>query len=326
MPALAHVKWFSKFSFAHKPLTIPEIFSPLFVSLLAGSILIIGALVFIDDQITRLTWYRSFSQKLGRFAGKSDLIIRIAVGAVLLLSWQSGSLLVPELSIYNPWLEFSQLILAIAILSNRFTVYAGYGIASLYVFAAFKFGLIHLMDYAYLCGAAYYLIVSGASGKKKRATAIPALYASVGFSLCWVALEKVVYPNWGLQILESKPFLTLGFAPDLFLTLAAFAEFMLGFMLIVCLLQRPIALAITVLFVSTTLVFGKIEFVGHAIVHAALIVFLLQGAGATFQNAYNLLQKTQPTYRICCAQFFDRISKHAGRLRRCSIEPVQPGT
>lgn len=247
--------------------------------------------MFFDDQITKFSWYRSFSQKLGRFAGKSDLIIRVATGAVLLLSWQSGSLLVPELSIYNSWLEFSQLILAIAILSNRYTVYAGYGLAALYVLACFNFGIIHLLDYAYLPGAAYYLVVSGSKERKKRASALPALYASVGFSLCWVSLEKVVYPFWGLQILEAKPFLTLGFDPNLFLMLAAFAEFVLGFLLIVCLLQRPIALAITILFISTTLVFGKLEFIGHAIVHAALIVFLLQGAGATFRTPITFFKR-----------------------------------
>ena len=283
-PVLAHVKWFSSFSFTHEPLTLREIFSPLFLSLLASCLVVIGALVFIDDRITRLSWYHKFSRQLSTHASKSNLIVRIATGAVLLLSWQSGALLVPELQVYNTWIEFIQLTLAIAILSNRYVKIAGYGLICLYVFAFFKYGAIHLLDYAYLLGAGYYLTVSDSPNRKKRASALPALYASVGFSLCWVALEKIVYPDWGIQILSQNPFLTLGFPPDLFLIFAAFVEFILGFLLIVCLLQRPIALAITLLFISTTLVFGKLEFIGHAIVHAALIVFILQGTGNTFRT------------------------------------------
>ncbi|MFK7843723.1 MAG: hypothetical protein AB8G77_00375, partial [Rhodothermales bacterium] len=184
-----------------------------------------------------------------------------------------------------------QLTLAILILSNRYTRYAGYGLIGLYLFAFIKFGSLHLLDYTYLLGAGYYLTVFNSENKKKRATGLPALYSSVGFSLCWVALEKIVYPDWGIQILQENPFLTFGFDFGLFLTMAAFVEFILGFLLIVCLLQRPIALIITLVFISTTLVFGKLEFIGHAIVHAALIVFLLQGPGATFRTPITFFKR-----------------------------------
>ncbi len=291
LPALAHVKWFSTFSFTQKPLTLPEIFSPLFLTLLLSCVAVIGALVFVDDRITRLGWYTWFSQRLGRYALKSDLIVRVAVGAVLLLSWQSGTLLVPELVVNSAWIEFIQLTLAIMILANRYTAYAGLGLTGLYLFAFITFGTIHMLDYTYLLGAGYYLMVSSSFNKKKRASALPALYASVGFSLCWVALEKIVYPDWGLQILNANPQLALGFDPALFLQMSAFVEFILGFLLIVCLLQRPIALIITLVFISTTLVFGKIEIIGHAIVHAALIVFLIQGAGATFRTPITFFKR-----------------------------------
>ena len=212
------------------------------------------------------------------------MIIRIATGAVLLLSWQSGALLVPELAINNPWLETIQLGLAILIVSNRLTRYAGMGLILLYILALINYGLLHLLDYFYIVGAGYYLIVTNSTSKNLRASSLPALYGSVGFSLCWVAIEKIVYPDWSLSILSDKPFLMMGFDPGFFLVAAAFVEFSLGFLLIVCLLQRPIAIAITLLFMSTTLVFGKLEFVGHAIVHAALIVFVLRGTGTRFRT------------------------------------------
>lgn len=105
----------------------------------------------------------------------------------------------------------------------------------------------------------------------------------MGFSLCWVALEKIVYPQWALYLLDQHPQLTLGLEMRFFLLAAAFVEFSLGYLLIINLLQRPLALVITIVFFLTTTVFGKLEVIGHTPIHAALIVFLLQGPGTTWQ-------------------------------------------
>lgn len=284
IPAYAHVKWFSAFGWEDPPLPLSEVLNPLFFILAIASILGITAAVFLDNLLVRHPLYRSLEQFLFKYENKSDLIIRIATGAVLLLSWQSGTWLVPELATNNTFIEAAQLILALLIISNRLTRYAGIGVVLMYTAALFTYGFLHMLDYVYLMGAGYYLIVASSTKKTRRASALPALYASVGFSLCWAAIEKLIYPQWGLSVLNQKPFLTMGFDPAFFLQGAAFVEISLGFILIVCLLQRPVALGITVLFISTTLVFGKLEFVGHAIVHAALVVFVIKGAGKTFRT------------------------------------------
>ena len=284
LPAYAHVKWFSSFAWIDPPLPLAEVMNPLFFALSLASIIGICAAVVLDDVLVRHPIYTRLANALHRYENKSDLIIRIATGAVLLLSWQSGTWLVPELVVENTFIELAQLVLALLIVSNRLTRYAGIGVLLMYVSAVFTYGLLHMLDYVYILGAGYYLIVASSSKRTRKASALPALYASVGFSLCWAAIEKLVYPQWALSILDQNPFLTMGFDPSFFLQGAAFAEISLGFILIVCLLQRPIALIITALFISTTLVFGKIEFVGHAIVHAALIVFILKGTGGTFRT------------------------------------------
>lgn len=284
IPAFAHVKWFSSFAWVDPPLTLSEVMTPLFFVLSLVSVIGIGSAVFLDDLLVRLPLYKTLETRLKRYENKSDLIIRIATGAVLLLSWQSGTWLVPELETNSVLIELSQLILAILIISNWKTRYAGYGVIFMYLATVFTYGLLHMLDYVYLFGAGYYLVISTSQKKNHRASALPALYASVGFSLCWAAIEKLVYPQWALEILHKNPFLTMGFDSTFFLQGAAFVEISLGFILIVCLLQRPIALAITFLFISTTLLFGKVEFIGHAIVHAALIVFILKGTGGTFRT------------------------------------------
>lgn len=64
---------------------------------------------------------------------------------------------------------------------------------------------------------------------------------------------------------------------------AAFVEFALGYLLIICLLQRPLALVITLVLFSAMMVFGKVEIIGHTLAHGALIVFLLEGPGKLYK-------------------------------------------
>jgi len=154
---------------------------------------------------------------------------------------------------------------------------------ALYAIGVFRFGPFHMLDYVVYAGIGYYLAVSGAGERKIRGTGLPALYATVGFSLCWVALEKMVYPQWGLYVLEQNPSLSLGLPLSFFLLAAAFVEFSLGYLLIINLLQRPLALVITLVFFTTTLVFGKVEVIGHTPIHAALVVFLLEGPGRVYR-------------------------------------------
>ncbi|HEX6041646.1 MAG TPA: hypothetical protein VFZ20_26575, partial [Longimicrobium sp.] len=89
--------------------------------------------------------------------------------------------------------------------------------------------------------------------------------------------------QWALYVLDQHPQLALGFDVRFFLLGAAFVEFSLGYLLIINLLQRPLALVITLVFFTTTLVFGKLEVIGHTPIHAALVVFLLEGQGSVYR-------------------------------------------
>src|SRR5690606_11953951 len=111
----------------------------------------------------------------------------------------------------------------------------------------------------------------------------PVLYSGLGFSLCWVAFEKLIYPFWGLEVLSKQPALTMGLPHDFFLMSCAFIEFTLGYLLIICLLHRPLAIVVTLVFFTTTCFFGKTEVVGHTILHGALLVFILRGPGHYYQ-------------------------------------------
>lgn len=279
----AHVKWFADSEFTDPPLSLAEVITPTFIGLAILSVVVISSLVFVDKLLHRFELYQTIEDWLQERREQSSVVMRIAVGATLLLSWQAGSLLVPDLPLPYEWLGWVEFVLVLMLLSRRTTPYAGIGVIVLYFIGFAFYPSFYMLDYIIWLGAGFYLFVSQSDNLQTRELGIPALYATVGFSLCWVALEKLIYPQWSNQILAMNPALTLGFPPDFFRQAAAMVEFSLGFLLIICLLQRPLSLVITLVFFMTTLVFGKTEVIGHTVIHGALVVFLLEGPGRIYR-------------------------------------------
>jgi uncharacterized membrane protein YphA (DoxX/SURF4 family) len=276
--ASAHVKWFSDFNFGDRPLTIQEVATPTFVALALITAIIMGALVVLDARLSGAPWYKRIVAALEKHRDRSGLILRIATGAVMLLNWQADAMLVPELPASEAWVGWFQFAIALLLLGRRTVPMAGLGLLAVYALGIVQFGPFHMLDYFFYAGFGVYFLVSGAPVGPLRSLGLPALYATVGFSLFWVGLEKLVYPQWGLYVLSQNPALALGFPLDFFLVGAAFVELGLGYLLIIGLLERPFALLITLVFFATTLVFGKLEVIGHTMLHAALLVFLIEGS------------------------------------------------
>ena len=291
-PAFAHVKWFSEFSFADPPRSLMEVITPTFVALALLSIIIVAALVPAERWLERNPAYARLNAWLEVRADRSRLVMRVGTGMVLLLAWQANLVLVPDLPIPAPWVGWLEFLLAGLLLFEAATALAGVGLLILYIMGINEAGIYYMLDYALVAGVAYYLIATGSRKAKVAGSALPALYATVGFSLCWVALEKMVWPDWGLYVLQENPQLAFGLPLDFFLLAAAFIEFCLGYLLIINLLQRPMALVITLTFFLTTLVFGKTEVIGHTLIHAALIVFLLEGPGHAFRPPISIHRRT----------------------------------
>lgn len=280
--AHAHVKWFSDFSFEDRPLTVQEAVTPAFLLFTLLSIIVIGGLVLVERLIREIDVYQRLNQWLENRQQYSEVVMRVALGMTLLLSWQADSLLVPDLQIASPLVGWLQFFLALLLLLPVTTPIAGAGVLLLYGLMIIQYGVFYALDYALFVGVGFYLLVNRVQNLRIRGLGIPALYFTTGFSLFWVGLEKIIYPQWGLYILEQNPQLTLGLDIGFFLLAAAFIELSLGYLLIIGLLERPISAAITLVFFTTTLVFGKPEVIGHTIIHGALIVFLLEGPGRVY--------------------------------------------
>lgn len=275
--AAAHVKWFATWSFDDPPKTIGEIITAPFLALLALTIVGLLIAVFLDRRLAQNPYYLRI---VGWFDARREvapLVLRIGLGMTLMLAWADDRLLTPDLALPSVGWGTFQFILALLLMLPQTTPLAAVGTLVLYVVGILEHGAFYMLDYFIFVGVAIYLIASAVQNPRIRSLRLPALYFSVGFSLMWVAIEKLIYPQWGLQVLADNPMLTLGLDPTFFLVSAAFVELALGYMIIIGLLERPMAVVITLVFFTTTAIFGKTEIIGHTIIHAALIVFLLEG-------------------------------------------------
>ncbi len=289
-PLHAHVKWFSEFDFGDRPLTLAKAVTPTFIALAGLSMATIGLFVYLDRHLATSPWYTRISQWLAARRVHSVLVMRIGLGATLLLSWQAGTLFVPELAV-SDWVGWVQFLVALLLIFEAAVPAAGIIVIALFVVGLTQYGTFHMLDYTFFTGVGCYLAVSRSNDPALRSSGVPALYTTLGFSLCWAALEKIIYPQWSSYLLDVHPQLTLGLEPNFFLISAAFVEMSLGYLLIIRLLQRPLALIITLVFFLTTMVFGKTEVIGHTIIHAALIVFLLEGPGERYRAPLAFLER-----------------------------------
>ncbi|MEM9291907.1 MAG: DoxX family membrane protein [Acidobacteriota bacterium] len=294
LPALAHVKWFTDFSYLTPPLEVHEVATPLYFGLVVLSMLVIAGLVLVEQQLEGLERVKQLNEWLVSRRRNSVTVMRLAMAAVLLINWSSDAVLAPELKSSLPLLVWLQFIVALLLFFSRTFPVGGAGLLLIYLGSVFEFGLFHMLDYLHFLGIGLFLLVRQFEDVKIRGLGLPALYATIGFSLIWLAYEKLFYPSWALYLLEQNPQLALGFPPEFFLQGAAFIEISLGFLLLLGLLERPLAAFITMVFFGTTLIFGKVEVIGHTPIHAALIVFLLSGTDGTIYKPPIALAKTLP--------------------------------
>lgn len=288
--ALAHVKWFSDFSFLDTPVTYGAILTPYMIGFAIFSVVGISLSVFIDRRLEQWRPYKAISDWLEERRDYSTLVLRIGMGMTFLLSWQDSSLLAPYLPIADGW-GWVQFLLALLLIFPQTTPIVGAGTILLWFVGVNNFGIFYMLDYLAFVGIGTWLLLSELENTRVRNLGIPALYFTVGFSLLWLGIEKLVYPQWGLEVLRNVPQLTLGLPADFFLTGASFVEITLGYLLIIGLLGRPLGITVTLVFFTTTLVFGKVEVIGHTHLHTALIVFILNGPGKFYPAPIDIHSK-----------------------------------
>jgi hypothetical protein len=117
---------------------------------------------------------------------------------------------------------------------------------------------------------------------------MPVLYVSLCVSLMWGAVEKWAYPQWTFPLLEARPYLTLGLAPEDFMVVAGFVEFAFAFHILTGLgLLRLGVAGLGGIFLLAILDFGKLDAIGHLPIIVSMAAMLLHGPTALHRRLHD---------------------------------------
>ncbi len=274
LPALAHVKWFDGTEPPVKE-SLEHVLSPLFMTVALIAAVVLGLLPQVDAKLTGMNGVRRFENWFDRKRTWTYPILRFGTAAALVIQLVTGAIFAPDIHVTEPQLYLGAAVVVLLLLPFAATAWlAAAGLSALFVLSVVEYGVFHMLDYGFYVAVAVALAVHHS---KYKQYGMPFLYLGTGLSLCWVAVEKWVFPGMSLGIVHEYGVPTFGFPADVFINLAAFIEFVVGYLLVVGLLNRFLAMILTGIFILTTTVFGWVEIIGHLMPHIILILFIIEG-------------------------------------------------
>ncbi|MFB9273968.1 DoxX family membrane protein [Cohnella cellulosilytica] len=270
----AHVKWFTDVTPVKE--TLDNVLSPVFAGTALAVALLLAALTQLLPSIMKIGALDKLDNGLEKLRPWSFHILQYGTAISLLWALLEGGLFAPEFAPPAGALELTVwATIALLLIPHHWSVkLASIVLFGLYVYYIGEYGLFHMLDYG------FYLAIAAALGFYRtpmQKWSFPLLYLGTGLSLCWVAVEKWIYPAMSLDIIEHHGVPTFGFDPAVFVVLAAFVEFVVGYLLVVGILNRLLSIVLTLIFIMTTMLFGYVEIVGHFMIHIVLALFIIEG-------------------------------------------------
>jgi hypothetical protein len=276
--AMAHVKWFEAYEVAAKPVPIATTLSlPYFWFALALVLVFFVATTLLERRAPGLAVTRVLDRGTKPLHDHADaFLIAVLAAFFVALFAVGGSYLTPELKTDSELIPWAQLVIALLVISRRTRPLAGLAIVLLWAVTLRHYDFYHLLDYLALgLGLAGYLVFSGLKDGKWHDHRFAVLRWGIALALMWSSMEKFMYPQWFMPLLEEKPFLAFGIPFGPYTTMAGVAEFTLGFGLLwTPLVRRLSAAALFTLMFSAVYPFGRVDMIGHATILAGLLVIL----------------------------------------------------
>ncbi|MBH5318582.1 hypothetical protein I6N90_12325 [Paenibacillus sp. GSMTC-2017] len=268
-----HVKWFVRDT-DWTPQGFSTVVTPTFLFWFAFTLVIILLASIFDTAFMRIPFVERLHCFLKKLEPYQFIVLRVGLGLALLLQLITGTYLAPDL-VTQHWGVYVLLIIAIIGLYHKRTlVISGAALLTLFMIASITYGLFHSLDYIFYLGVIYYLFVAAT---RFHHTALAVLYSFTGLSLAWLAMEKLTLAKLACSLMHEYSITPMGFTVEEFVLISAFIELGLAWAFIVGLLNRFTALLLTGLFLTTTVLFGWTEIIGHLVVHTLLIIFLVGG-------------------------------------------------
>ncbi|WP_255294542.1 hypothetical protein [Bacillus cereus] len=288
------MKWFTKVEQPEKK-AIELIVDPLFIMVACCSMVLLAGLPWISEEIMKWKWSQRIELKLHSYQNYSQHILKYGTALALTIQICSGTIFAPEIPVYSEniiWVVW--LIIFFLFIPHPLAIgISALGIISLYLALTIKMGFSHTIDYIFYLSISITLFLNCIN---KKHLGIAILYVGTSFSLLWVAMEKIVYPSMSIDIIMNHNVPTFGFAPDTFVLLCAFIEFIIGYLFLIGILNRTLSLIVTIIFMLTTMLFGAVEIIGHFMLHIVFIVFLIEGGGGIYISRQ--VQKQRSMYTI----------------------------
>jgi hypothetical protein len=275
----AHIKWFSAYDTTMSPLPIKDVVTATFTVVATGFCTLMFIAFIIDRLVDKTGWAKRVDAAISRCAAHAETIIRVAVGILFLILWQSGDLiLLPELKTTNALVPWLQLAIAASMLFRVTLVPGAIGIMLLYAYAISEYGAFHMMDYPVIPAVAVYIGLAATRTPHLSAMRLPVLYAGIAITMMWGAIEKFAYPSWTFPLLATHHELTLGLGNEQFMYIAGFVEFSLAFFMVTgTALLRLACAALLTLLVSAIPEFGSVDAIGHLLIIAGLVAMIIAG-------------------------------------------------
>ncbi|SDN75661.1 DoxX family membrane protein [Alkalicoccus daliensis] len=272
--AYAHVKWFTETD--AEQASIDQIITPAFAFFALLSAVIISFLPFALKKLRTHKPSVKLESRVASLRAYTFVILQYGTAVSLVIQIFRGNLFAPELmALEGIWLWLTVITVILLLIPMRITVRsAGVILLFLYGVTIYVHSWLHMLDYVFYLGIIFIFFFYRT---KLNLWTFPFLYLTTGFSLCWVAVEKWVYPNMSANVLINHDIFTFGFEPGTFAMMLGFVEFVVGYLLIIGLLNRLLALVLTGIFFSTALLFGWLELIGHFPIHVILLTFIIEG-------------------------------------------------
>ena len=286
--AEAHVKWFTKVE-PHKE-SIEHILSPMFILLALVAAVVLASLTLIIPKMAEWGPVKKWEERLSSLRKYSRYLLKYGTGIALIIQVSNGTLFAPEFHIHNTLaVILTWACIGFLLIPHHISTKIGASfLLGLFVYVTIHHGIFYMLDYGFYVAIIGVLLVGNTKLEK---AGFPFLYLGTGLSLSWVAVEKWIYPGMALDIVTNHHVPTFGFEPGLFVMMAAFIEFVVGYLLVVGVLNRVLGFVVTGIFISTTMLFGMTEVIGHFMIHIVLLIFIIEGV--SFYNPPIKMHKTK---------------------------------
>ncbi|PIW37320.1 MAG: hypothetical protein COW24_00675 [Candidatus Kerfeldbacteria bacterium CG15_BIG_FIL_POST_REV_8_21_14_020_45_12] len=292
LTASAHVKWFvdSDDILAHETVYL-SLANP---AILIWVVIVIGLAsisILLDRKITALP--SLLQQKMESWKPMINRLFYLLIATWLIINSYQGFLLSPNFqvtSLPENLLLFVQFITGLTVFLRKLHPLAGGLLLITYLGSAILNPGVEVFENIFVIGIALYLAFHDNVKIKKlpqaNVWAIPILRVTTGASLIILAFtEKLLHPALAYAFLAKHnlnfmPMLGMNWFNDqLFVISAGMTEVVFGIILIMGTITRINTLALSFFFVSTTIILGPSEVMGHLPFFGTALLLIFFGSG-----------------------------------------------